>query len=271
VMRALAHEPAQRFQTAAEMGNALEELMRKLQIVTTHAQVGGFVQKLLGDKIEARQQLIATAISEASNRERVREALTVPIDIDTQESDSSLRHGVVAVPTAILSTEQLGDSARLQLGSAPDGGTAGTFVATAVTKTKKPRWPLAVGLLLGVLGLVGAGLVGFSLKSRNDRNARAAIPVATTAAAAATHAAPPTAVTDLPPAPTAVNELPAASGGTQAAQAPSASATPPNGHPGHAAARGWAPAPKAQPSATASAKASTPTAPQKKQDDEAGF
>ncbi len=255
VMRALAHEPAQRFQTAADMGDALETLMRKLSVVTTHAEVGAFVQKVLGEKLDARKQLIANAIAEAGNRERAREALTVPIEVDGGDRDVSLNQGIVAMPPALTSSSLLdGSGSHPGVGSYPGAGsqprsiddlshgsTGGTFVAPPFMPPPR-RWPIAVAAVMGVFAVVGALLIGYSLRGRS----------ATSQAAAATKAPP-------APPPT-LSAIPAAT--ATVAQAPSASASAsakPTVAPTTAK---WTPPAAAQPA---------PATPKKKRDDEAGF
>jgi serine/threonine-protein kinase len=249
VMRALAHEKAQRFQTAADMGDALETLMRKLSVVTTHAEVGAFVQKVLGDRLEARKQLVASAIAEAGNRERVREQLSnVPIEIDMfDEDDSSLKQGIVSIPAQAISAtslDGLGSEPRsIEELSGPQsvGTNGGAFVAPLSYVPPPParKWPIAVVAVLGVFALAGATMIGYGMRGRGmDREA---------AAAAIAPAAPPIAVSQLPAAPTSVSDLPAASA-SASASAKKQTWAPVN--------VGVAPAPVVKP---------------KKRDDEAGF
>jgi serine/threonine-protein kinase len=252
VMRALAHEPAQRFQTAADMGEALESLMRKLSVVTTHADVAAFVQKVLGEKLDARRQLIASAISEASNREHAREALMVPIEVDSTES-SSIKEGMVHIPTDIISAGSMPPSmppGPEDFSQGPLTTTGGSVVEPVFTPPPR-RWPIVLGAALGVLGLAGAVLIGYSMRGRDLSTAAAAA----TANAGGGPGAPAVAVSQLPSAPTPVADLPTAS--------PSASGSA--ARPGVPTATphwGWAP--------TAAAGQNGGAKP-KRRDDEAGF
>lgn len=62
ILKALARDPRQRFQTAGEMASALEDfLMRRSGVVTT-AQVAELLMARCGDKLEEERQMIAAAI-----------------------------------------------------------------------------------------------------------------------------------------------------------------------------------------------------------------
>lgn len=62
ILKALARDPRQRFQTAGEMASALEDfLMRRSGVITT-AQVAELLMARCGDKLEEERQMIAAAI-----------------------------------------------------------------------------------------------------------------------------------------------------------------------------------------------------------------
>lgn len=240
VTRALAHEPGQRYQTALEMGEALETLMRKLGVVTTHAEVGSFVQQTLGEKLDARKQLVASALGEASNRERARSALTVPVDLDDPGESSAGSHdpGLVVVPTAVISAPGLEDSAgRSPIASLVDaaheastGGVSGTLPGAAPTKN---NWPMLVAAAAAAFALVGVILIALSMRGRKDAATAAAAGSAGTATAAVAAAAlggqPPPEVDPLPPSTArAPASAPAASADTTGA-ATAAKAAKPSG------------------------------------------
>jgi serine/threonine protein kinase len=222
VSRALADEPAQRFQTAAEMGEALEGLMRKLGVVTTHAEVGAFVQKALGDRLDARRQLIATALAAAGTRERAKSTLTVPDDLDSSDNWGSHDHALVAVPTDIISAPNLAqqaasdeDTAKRAGEGLTDPSTRAAFVTGVQGRGHRRIWPFAAG----ALGLALVGLVLIALSLRAGAKHREA-PLAAAAAATApepsdtgvnvnVNAAPPT--TSMPDPPTAASAEPSSS------------------------------------------------------------
>jgi serine/threonine-protein kinase len=256
VTRALAHEPAQRFQTAADMGDALETLMRKLHVVTTHSEVGAFVHKVLGEKLDARKQLITSAMAEASYRERVREALTVPIEIDTSDDDgASLQQGIVAMPSIVSSMPPpIGSQPRAldEISQRREGSTVDTFV-TRPMPPPAGRWPIVVAAVMGVLAIVGAMLLGYSLKGRS---------ITATAAAATAAPVPAPPVSQLRAAPTAVDAPPPAAEPGMSTTNANVNATATSSTPAGTVAR-WAP--------PAGGAAPAPTKKAKKRDDEAGF
>ncbi len=205
VTRSLAHEPGQRFQTALEMGEALEGLMRKLGVVTTHAEVGAFVRQTLGDRFEARRALVQSALGEAANREAARKALTVPRDTDSEESsNNSHSSGLVAVPTSVMahpaapsapgsqpsmptsnphlmnpsliSSPGLEDSALRQPSYDPANmpSTGATFVAQAAMMPASRRLLPAIIAAAGILAVVGGILIAVSMRSSPKAGAAAA-------------------------------------------------------------------------------------------------
>ncbi len=177
VTRALAHEPSQRYQTAAEMGEALESLMRKLGVVTTHTQVGAFVQQTLGDKLEVRKALINTALAEANHRERARSALTIPIEESREDGSHSHSGSVIAVPTAVISVPRLQSQSditgpQIQAEHTTDTST-GTGAAFVSGPTAPPRKRLLPALVAGtaVLALVGVVLIALSVRATRQMGA----------------------------------------------------------------------------------------------------
>jgi hypothetical protein len=239
--------------------------------VTTHTEVGTFVQKVLGEKLEARRALITNAIAEAANRERVRETLTVPVDIDDSHS---LSEGIVAMPPGLTSTPRLeatgshpradgsfprGDASAPGPGTWPthpgDGSTGGTFVAPQVDFRPARKWPIAAAAAaMAVLALVGGVLILFSVRGRALSTAQAA-ENARKVANATTIVAPPAAT----PAESVTAEPPPEEKKETLSPAVSASASAaPKATPAWQA---WTPPPPA--------KSAKPK--QKKRDDEAGF
>lgn len=232
VNRALAHEPSQRYQTAAEMGEALEQLMRKLGVVTTHTQVGQFVQQVLGEKLESRKQLVASALAEAANRERARSALTAAsVGGDGADESGSHNQALIAVPTAMISVPRL-DGSEPITGSGPlvvgglqehktDPSTGAAFVSGTMEAPKRKLLPALVAGT-GLLALVGVALIAFSVRAGRQADAAkaaaavAATPDSTSTAATATASA------------VAIDAVPAgsASVGSSVRASPDAAATP---------------------------------------------
>jgi hypothetical protein len=81
--RARATDRNERFQSAAELGAAIEEVMSSTGLHTTHAQVASFVETHLMGRAERRKKAIEIALKEASNRARALRALTAVPDSKT--------------------------------------------------------------------------------------------------------------------------------------------------------------------------------------------
>lgn len=225
VTRSLAHEPGQRFQTAAEMGEALEGLMRKLGVVTTHAEVGAFVQHVLGDKLAARRQLIQNALAEAANRETARKALTaVPVDVESDEKLSdSHSSGLVAVPTAVISNPGttnpgLEDSSPRNVGYDPANipSTGATFVAHSPPPNNRKLLPAIIGGG-AILAVVGTVLIIVSLKATQRPAAEQKAAAASTETATAPIVNPSTPSTGVPTEPASPSGAAIASASASAA------------------------------------------------------
>ncbi len=282
IMKALAHDPNERYQTAAAMGEALELMMRKLGVVTTHADVGAFVQRTLGDKLEARRTLIANALSEAGNRSSARSDFMIPVDLDVNDGSHSHDGRLVVVPTDILNVGAATNAAmeaRLPPGMIPDAPhefpTRVAFASPPMARPGGgPSWAIVAAVFGALAGVIGLVLIVLSVRARGARAAPAAseIPapstaIATTVAvsaitqpAAGASAAPPAKTAEAPTiAP--VSTVAAAPDVPSSAPAPAPSST-------HVAAAPSAPAPIANAPNAASPKR-TPRP--KRRDDEAGF
>lgn len=79
VRRALSHEPGERFATAAELGQALEEALADVG-ESTASDVAAFVERHLGDRLAQRRHTVAVAIERATIRaRRAHVALRTPV------------------------------------------------------------------------------------------------------------------------------------------------------------------------------------------------
>jgi serine/threonine-protein kinase len=72
VKKALSYAPEARFETAAEMGDALEQVMSEAGLPATNAQVGAFLREHLAQRLEKRRQAIDLALVQAAERSRAR-------------------------------------------------------------------------------------------------------------------------------------------------------------------------------------------------------
>ena len=140
VAKALMHDPAHRFQSARELGMALEDAMNRLGLSTTSMQVAQLLQERIGDRLKERRDFVQSALAEAANRERVRGMLlTAPVDADGSGSLRQMQP--VAIPP------DLGSSPHLMSPPMQYGGmmanhyvppTQQTLVATTVEPLAKP-------------------------------------------------------------------------------------------------------------------------------------
>jgi hypothetical protein len=81
VSRALAQPIAERFQTAEEMGSAIEKVMQTLGIVTSHTEVAKFLGRVMKDKLDARKALVANAIEDAKKREQSKSSIEIVVPL----------------------------------------------------------------------------------------------------------------------------------------------------------------------------------------------
>ncbi|HEY8038564.1 MAG TPA: serine/threonine-protein kinase [Polyangiaceae bacterium] len=90
VRKALGHAPESRYDTAAELREAIEDAMVEAMVPTTTGDVAALCQEHLGERFEKRRQSIDLALAAAAERRRVEELLK-----PTSERSSS---GMTSVP-----------------------------------------------------------------------------------------------------------------------------------------------------------------------------
>jgi serine/threonine-protein kinase len=102
VYRALSHNPDARFQTAAEMQQAVEAAMTATQSVATSADVAAFAALHLATRSEARKKSVDLAVRAAAERDRVERLLIAPSDssreIKSLESEPMLPATTLTAP-----------------------------------------------------------------------------------------------------------------------------------------------------------------------------
>lgn len=166
VNKALTQDIEGRFQTAAEMAEALEQLIRRLGTVTTHGEVGAFLKSVMHDKIEARKQLIAHALSEAAHRERSGVDITIHAGLEIGEG-TSIESGVHSAALNTLSSRQ---------SVAPDESGISNALGTSGTVYPPPRvpvWHSVLLVLIALMGAVGCVLLAAVLATRHTPSAQA--------------------------------------------------------------------------------------------------
>ena len=138
VDKALSHDPAARFQSAGELGAALEEVMRELGVAASSGEVRSFVRKAMAARLATRRELVSEALADSMTRQSTGLAAAVPIEIDVEvdvDAEASGATGFGAVRSAPRSVVRGAGSSRARLG----------FVALAA---------LAV-VVVGIVGFVG--------------------------------------------------------------------------------------------------------------------
>jgi serine/threonine-protein kinase len=240
VEKALAHDPAMRFQSAADFASALESVAVKLGVAASSGDVKSFVRSAMASRLAARRELVSQALAEATTRESCRLAAAKPVEID-------------------VDVDAGGDA-----GADAGGGTAFGAVRSAWRDAHPEPRRMRARLGLGALAATAVVVVGLAAAfgPARTRSAAGNGPPPVVAAivargdsvpltAAATTATPATATADTP---------------TVATPTPAALPVPPP-HANAPSPRVAAALPASAPAAPPSAKATT----KKSRDDEAGF
>jgi hypothetical protein len=94
-MRALRHNPDERFATAAEMQAAMEKAMVTANVPATTLDVAAFAGEFLVDRATARKQTLELALSAARERERVTHLLQ-PTEVDVTSGSGIVDVGTYA-------------------------------------------------------------------------------------------------------------------------------------------------------------------------------
>lgn len=216
VSRALAQPIDKRFQTAEEMGSAIEKVMQSLGIVTSHTEVAKFLGRVMREKLDARKGLIANAIEEAAKREKAREQLNIPIELEIADTDLLKRpnFGVTAPGSSgslpgLPATAEASGSFPTQAsygshpGTGPGTSPGATFAAQNLDAFPPRRNGVAIAtMVLASLAIVSAmGIAGFIYMTRvrpADLAAKSPPPVVlqTAEPTGSTPAAPPTSSVD---------------------------------------------------------------------------
>jgi eukaryotic-like serine/threonine-protein kinase len=205
-----------RFQTAAQMRDAIEAAMYDAGVATTTADAAAFLNKLLGDRTAKRRQVIDIALAAAAERQRVEEVLKPHAETTGSGLTSNPPSGrtIAEAPAALRAGTTIPDGTP----SASQGTPAGT-VASDVIELPPPR---RTGLVVAVVGLglaAAAGIAFVTLRPTSAAATRPPPPVQSASAAAATapasaSAAPSSAIPEI-----SLSDLPQASA-SQAAPVP---------------------------------------------------
>lgn len=156
VLRALERDASARFQTAAEMREALERHLLESCIVVSHAGVGQLVERVIGTRIERRRRSIRSALERLGAKPvvlRVYSPASGELGTSSQES--------ITGPTPSTPTDTA---------LATDLGRSEPLISPALVQRSRV-WQVAGAVLLG-----GAALTAFYTRrepsSQADRTAR---------------------------------------------------------------------------------------------------
>jgi len=171
VARALARNPADRFSSALELAEALEEAASKAGLVLSHRSVGRCVEQALGPAVEQRKRALRAGAGVPSSGS------------GSGAGDAAMRDGEVDAPTATIGardgfatmTADPGAIVRaLTSASAmlPDGEHTGSpvFVPEIARVRSRPRW--ITGAVIGGVLVAGAA-AATAITLRSSRSTRA--------------------------------------------------------------------------------------------------
>jgi serine/threonine-protein kinase len=174
-----------RFQSAAQMRDAIEAAMYEAGVATTAADAAAFLNKQLADRTAKRRQVIDIALAAAAERQRVVEVL--------KPHAEKTGSGLTSSPPSERTIAEA--PAALRGGTIPDGtpsasqGTPAGTVASDVIELPPPR---RTGLVVALVGLglaAAAGVAFFTLRPTSAAATRPPPPVPTASAGAATASA----------------------------------------------------------------------------------
>lgn len=212
VYRALAHGPAARFQTAAEMQDALGKVMVDCELLATAADVAAFVSSHLHAQQSRRAYAIEIALRAAGDR--ASDANVIPLSPSAFSTSRPPRES----PSASSSS---GTPAVQPLAASHPTASMGTGIeGPRSERLPIVRWLVSGALVLGAIGLV---LIGIVTATRPP--AKTAADARTTAATSSTPSVPvPTSPIDSSSAPPARTATAATGAGDAAPIASAATA-----------------------------------------------
>jgi serine/threonine-protein kinase len=210
IKRALAQSPGDRYATAADLQQALEDAIIQSNLGTSTAAVSGFLAEMVGERAEKRKEAIGFGLKAAEEREKAAALM---------RSNADQSGGRTSV------TPETGGRLALHLGrseetTSPTGQTIGSTALDVPMVGPKRGLTVAVVAGAGALLLVGTVALFAMRSSGSGRSATAASP-AMSAATAATQE--PSRGPAIPPPPSSV---PSAADSASAAS-PEPTATPP--------------------------------------------
>jgi len=218
VRKALAHEAENRYETAAELREAIEDAMIEAMVPTTVADVAAFSAEHLSERAERRRQAIDIALAAAAERKRV-EDLLKPTSERTSSgvqaarasavpppiSSSVVPPGEMTVPEAPVAKAPGDVAAKLTArvseppANAQSYATLGSTALDALPPAPRSRRGVFAVLTIALAAVVATGVSFAMFRPKSEPMPAAAAGGAT--ATAASKAPPP--ATTTPPAATA--------------------------------------------------------------------
>jgi serine/threonine-protein kinase len=182
VKRALTFEPDQRFATAADMQQAIEDAMIEAKVATSISAVAGFLQESVGDRAQKRREAISLGMKAAADREKYAALMQSNVHVVAgPEADSAPKIGSIPPPDIHSSV------------SKQTSGTLGSAAIDLSRYKSHNRTVTVAGVAMG-MAVVIVGLVFAMRSSGSDASSPAKENATKTVAPAAIPAArPPTA------------------------------------------------------------------------------
>ena len=191
VAQALAHDPTERYASCAALKAALEKVMATQGLNATTADVGSFVTRHLGARLDARRKSIAEALQAANEPatlprgESVPEFLSAPPRPRTSPGHTSSSNMTPA------QLESRAEPARLWSTAPGEGSVTGGTSSLDAHTSRHPLNRNTKWLALGIAAALGLGLsISYGLRGASSDAPSASNPAAPSSAAlspAATH------------------------------------------------------------------------------------
>jgi serine/threonine-protein kinase len=208
VRKALAHSPENRYATAADLREAIEDAMIEAMVPTNVADVAAFSAEHLADRAERRRQAIDIALAAAAERRRVEDLLRPtsdrtsvtgqtphsaprPVPLPLQSADSVPYREAMTIPEAPMPKGAPFDAARLtaRVSETPPNaqsyatlGSAALDSSHELPQPKSRKGVVAVVALLTVAALAATG-VSFTVFRPKPQPTQAAAAAPTSPAA----------------------------------------------------------------------------------------
>jgi len=188
--KALTSSVEARFQSAAQMRDAMEAAMIDAKITTSGSDVASFLGAQLADRTAKRRHVVDIALAAAAERERIVEVLKPSLERTGSGLTSApppAGERTIAEAPAALRSSAVPDATSSN--SATHGTPAGTVASEVIELPRRPRTGLVVALL--AIGLAAAGGVAFvTLRQPAAAAANAPPPAASMPASSSAPSAP---------------------------------------------------------------------------------